>query len=645
MDLTYDRNSNITLSQDYVLKGTSSGHLFDAAYTMDDLNRLTRAKEGHWGGSSITTTKRDELWPGLSQTGNWLERKLDLDGNGTFSGTGEMDDSGTFNTANEWKTRDLDSTPGTTTDNFSLVHDAVGNMTDDGKEYKYVYDAFGRLVTVKDTTSATVAEYRYNGLGYRISWHYDADADKDVDGSDPTYYFAYDDRWRVVATFRGSDTYAKENFTFHNAGANGHGGSSYIDLVVLRDTDVPDQAWTAVSDGVLSNRVFYCQNWRADVSVITDTDATPIEWIKYSAYGEASSFALADYDMDGDIDSADQTAWFAAVGGGNGNTDLDFDGDNATSADDDAFFASYGAASTGGRGALSRGKTANRIGYAGYQWDQSATAYHVRHRVYRPEIGQWTRRDPIKNITLYEFAARRPVVMIDPDGRLAQPAGPGGGGLITDFPILSDPLWMINPPPTTWTPFVPENPFTYPTIVINPNCGSVIPPGTENSPAFIAAVSMVKSNCSNVSMVPCTTVTINCPPGGECGGASASGCNIDINPPCENDTFQPAYLYHELRHVAQNCTMGDEPSCDESITREFDAYRYAGQCSERTIQGNIGSCCYRACESVMNDTNCFNTRDACVDRCKNIVAQGGVGGIGNYRPPSPIVRVGIIPPR
>lgn len=55
-----------------------------------------------------------------------------------------------------------------------------------------------------------VAAYTYNGLGmstgWRIGWRFvtggDADADADVDGSDPWCSFAMDDRWRMVATFR-----------------------------------------------------------------------------------------------------------------------------------------------------------------------------------------------------------------------------------------------------------------------------------------------------------------------------------------------------------------------------------------------------------------------------------------------------------
>jgi RHS repeat-associated protein len=38
----------------------------------------------------------------------------------------------------------------------------------------------------------------------------------------------------------------------------------------------------------------------------------------------------------------------------------------------------------------------NRIGYAGYRFDLATEQYHVRHRVYSPEMGRWTRRDSIE---------------------------------------------------------------------------------------------------------------------------------------------------------------------------------------------------------------------------------------------------------
>jgi len=101
---------------------------------------------------------------------------------------------------------------------------------------------------VRNQSSTLLAEYRYNGLNQRITWHYDADNDADVDGSDPTYHFAYDEKWRMVGTWRGTDSEPKELFVNHQAGLAGMGGSSYIDTVVLRDKDSTN-GWTGTPDG------------------------------------------------------------------------------------------------------------------------------------------------------------------------------------------------------------------------------------------------------------------------------------------------------------------------------------------------------------------------------------------------------------
>ena len=44
----------------------------------------------------------------------------------------------------------------------------------------------------------------------RRAEHADTDGDSDVDSSDLWYYNAFDERWRKLATFRGSDTAPKE---------------------------------------------------------------------------------------------------------------------------------------------------------------------------------------------------------------------------------------------------------------------------------------------------------------------------------------------------------------------------------------------------------------------------------------------------
>src|SRR6185295_11741981 len=225
---------------------------------MDDVNRLTEAKEGTLSGSTITSKTRDEQWT-LTHTGNWDYDKVDLNGDGDFVDSGELNDHRTHDVVNQLSARDTDNNG---SNNYTQTHDSPGDLTDDGKDYKYEYDAFLRLRKVKSQGNVLVAEYRYNGLGHKIAVHEDTDTDGDVDSNDKWYYDAYDERWRQMARFRESDSSPKEDFVNHNAGLGGKGGSSYIDLVICRNKDA-NTAWTSASDGVLEERLYYCQNWRA----------------------------------------------------------------------------------------------------------------------------------------------------------------------------------------------------------------------------------------------------------------------------------------------------------------------------------------------------------------------------------------------
>jgi len=429
VDVAYDPASNILGVTDTVHKNSGGNRNFDALYTLDALNRLTRADEGtlSWSGGTgtIANRSRDERWLdasgnlALSQTGNWLRRRLDLNGDGNFTGTNELDDTGVFSLANELKTRDTDSNG---TVNYTLAYDKTGNQTDDGKDYTYVYDAFGRLRQVKSRSdSSLVAEYRYNGLGFRIGWHYDADADKDVDGDDPWYFFCYDDAWRIVATFRASDADPKEVFVHHNAGLGGYGGSSYIDSVILRDRDA-DTAWPEPADDKREERRYYCQNWRADISAILTDSGSMVEWVKYSSYGVPFALPAGDADSDGDWDATD-SARIMTSSSYDVRQDANLDG--AIGAADVTHANSItGGYQTLGRGILSSSAVANRKGYAGYEYDPTFEGagrhlYHVRHRVYDADIGRWTRRDPlgyVDGMSLSEYVQSQPIVGIDSEG-------------------------------------------------------------------------------------------------------------------------------------------------------------------------------------------------------------------------------------
>ncbi|QYU67068.1 PEP-CTERM sorting domain-containing protein [Leptolyngbya sp. 15MV] len=117
----------------------------------------------------------------------------------------------------------------------------------------------------------------------------------------------------MVATFRGSDTHPKEVFLYHMAGADGQGGSSYIDHVILRDRDA-STGWTAAAGSVRAERRYVCQNWRADVSVILTDTGSLVEWAKYSSYGVPFGLPAGDTDADGDWDAADSTAISSSLG-------------------------------------------------------------------------------------------------------------------------------------------------------------------------------------------------------------------------------------------------------------------------------------------------------------------------------------------
>jgi len=295
-------------------------------------------------------------------------------------GAGDYNDDRTHNDVNELKARDTDDNG---SDNFTFVYWKTGAMRNDGQHYKYVWDAFGRLRQVLNRSNdALVAEYRYNGLGFRISETFDTDTDGDVDGNDVTYHFAFDERWRIVATYVNDDAAAdpKEVFVHHAAGASGYGSSSYIDAVILRDADL-DQDWDEPSDG-LDTRHYYCQNWRADVSAIIDDSGHIVERVMYSPYGVPFGIPAGDLvthasftePADGTVTAADNSALIGTYWGASNNiADLDNDGD-VDSADQTILNNNFGA--TLGWGLLS--DTHNRFGYAGYVFDEAlaGTKWH-----------------------------------------------------------------------------------------------------------------------------------------------------------------------------------------------------------------------------------------------------------------------------
>jgi RHS repeat-associated protein len=447
--IAYDRNSNPTSTTDnYTVRVEAGGnkHLFDVVYAIDGLNRVVKADEGNIVSGAIESGYRTRLeeWNSLSLTGNWGNRKLDVDGDGSFTGEDDREELSaynTFNKANEWTTRRENKGSGTDYNGWADTYDAVGNLTRQvqtrartglgtavgGRGFKY--DVFGRVVQIgTDLGSGLVSNsgtvYRYNGLNQRIMWVRDEDSDDAPENSERVYVM-YDDRWRMVGTFLDDDSTPKEAWVYHHAGMKGTGSSSYIDSVVLRDRDANSSGWLGSSDGTLEQRHYYCQNWRADVVVLALNSGTPAEFVRYSSYGEPTVYALADVNRDGVINGDDYDDYFDVLGETYSGlaVPLDVNGDgNVDSLDVDEMASSEGLNSNyTSRGNVGTVYSENRKGYAGYEWDTNERVYHVRHRVYLPENGRWTRRDPMGYVdggSLYQYVQSRAITTIDPSGTM-----------------------------------------------------------------------------------------------------------------------------------------------------------------------------------------------------------------------------------
>jgi len=291
-----------------------------------------------------------------------------------------------------------------------------------------------------------VAEYTYNGLGYRTGWHYDVDGDASVEANtagntdDPWFQFVYDARWRQTATYRAShysgwtiDANPKEQYVYNTAGVAGSGGSSYIDSVILRDRDA-NTAWEDSADATLEERTYYCQNWRADVIALMTDAGQLLQQVRYDPYGVPFGVSKADVNGDGSVNTTDITRFGTIWNGGSGThplADWNFDG-SVNTADYTAFLNSYNNDTALGRGDLSyayahAGGT-NRKGYAGYEIDPVLTGsegwesvYHIRNRVYLSQLGRWTRRNPLGYVdgelmNLFNYVGNIALTMRDPTG-------------------------------------------------------------------------------------------------------------------------------------------------------------------------------------------------------------------------------------
>jgi RHS repeat-associated protein len=229
----YDRSGN-RLWRDNLVNAA-----FGELYSYDGLNQLASFDRGILNGTKTGLTgaaSRTQAWD-YDAVGNW--------DSATTNGSAQ---TRSVNRQNE-----ITSVSGATTPTFATN----GNMTGDETGKQFVYDAWNRLVGVKNSSGTTLKTYAYDGLGRRVS----------EAASGVTTDLFYSDSWRVLEEKVGANTTKRYVWS-----------PVYVDALVLRDRDTD-------ANGTLDERLWAQQDANFNVTALVDGSGNVVERFGYDPYG------------------------------------------------------------------------------------------------------------------------------------------------------------------------------------------------------------------------------------------------------------------------------------------------------------------------------------------------------------------------
>ncbi len=367
---TYNRNS-IRLTQK-----NSVGTGFDHLFAYDGLERLLDAERGTLNANkdAITSKTFQQAWA-LDQVGNWNDFDQDDDGSGwdlqqarTNSKVNEITDITEESGDPQWPTPTYDDAGNTIT--FPKLADPTSN-------YTAVYDAWNRLVTVREDDPASsqglrnVASFKYDGQGFRI-----VDVDHDLDSSsastDTTYHNYYTTDWQIIERRVGMSSAAFEEYIW--------GIRTIGDLI--------SRTRIGESSSSSSDEMYALQDVHMNVVAIFDPmsgSGQVVERYGYTSYGNATVYD-ANYDP---------------LSESHGNYEW-------------------------------------AIRYSGYWTDLETELNQVRNRTLHSGLGRWLQTDPsdvVSGINMYQYASGNPVTFLEPYG--VQATGENEGKATKP----KDPVW------------------------------------------------------------------------------------------------------------------------------------------------------------------------------------------------------------
>ncbi len=220
LQYTYDAMGNRTLRANVV------NSAFDETYTYDALNQLLSFARGS-----------DAQSYDFDAVGNWES----------------VTTNGTTQTRGHNKQNEITSVSGATTPTF----DANGNMTGDETGRQFVYDAWNRMVEVKNSGGTSLKTFEFDGLNRRIS--------ETASGTTRDLY--YSAQWQVLEERVSGATERRYVWS-----------PVYVDALVLRDRDTD-------ANGSLDERLYVVQDANFNVVALLDTSGNVVERFTYTPFG------------------------------------------------------------------------------------------------------------------------------------------------------------------------------------------------------------------------------------------------------------------------------------------------------------------------------------------------------------------------
>jgi RHS repeat-associated protein len=233
----YDRNNN-RLFRDNLINNDFD-ELYHSGAGYDGLNQMVAFSRG------ALNSKRDSVSsPFCSQT--W---SLDAMGNWSNFGACTGSQTRTHNRQNQT----------TAVGSNNLAFDNNGNTLTDETGKQYVYDAWNRLVKVKNLGGTLLISYTYDALGRRVQEAINGGTTRDL---------YYSDQWQVL-----------EDKVSSGSGTSQYVWSPvYVDAMVLRDRDTN-------SDSTLDERLYLQQDANFNTTALLSTAGAVVERYAYDPYG------------------------------------------------------------------------------------------------------------------------------------------------------------------------------------------------------------------------------------------------------------------------------------------------------------------------------------------------------------------------